>query len=234
MALRVERLVPALRDLCEALAELGVDWAVARAIAANNYRDETRTTTVLDVLLALAGSGMAEVEAALHRRGWTTTALVPEGWLLRVQHLRGGRIDVVTSLTDYEARALAKAHSATVDDLRFKTMPVEDVVILKLVRLAARARLGIRAVQERCPPVFVCNPSVNIRHAQGFERVSEYEPFKSAAHRCSYATQVSTFGMLKDSSASRNTSRSRALPTGVRMQPKCHIRHAQGFERVSE
>ena len=51
-----------------------------------------------------------------------------------------------------------------------------------------------------CSSGFVCNPSVNIRHAQGFERVSEYEPFKSAAHRCSYATQVSTFGMLKDSS----------------------------------
>ena len=53
-----------------------------------------------------------------------------------------------------------------------------------LVRLAARARLGYepferlgyepfeclgrRAVQERCPPVFVCNPGVNIRRAQGF------------------------------------------------------------------
>ena len=31
-------------------------------------------------------------------------------------------------------------------------------------------------------------------------RRSEYEPFKSAAHRCSYATQVSTSGALKDSS----------------------------------
>ena len=81
-------------------------------------------------------------------------------------------------------------------------------------------RLGIRAVQERCPPVFICNPRVNIRHAQGCERVSEYEPFKSAAHRCSYATQGSTFGMLKAASSSRNTSRSRALPTGVHMQPK--------------
>ena len=59
-------------------------------------------------------------------------------------------------------------------------------------------RLGIRAVQERCPPVFA-------------------------------TTQVSTFGMLKDSSASRNTSRSRALPTGVRNNPSVNIRHAQGF-----
>ena len=32
-------------------------------------------------------------------------------------------------------------------------------------------------------------------------RRPEYEPFKSAAHWCSYATQVSTSGALKDSSA---------------------------------
>ena len=151
MALRVEPLVPALRDLCEALAELGVDWAVAGAVAANNYRDETRTTTDLDVLLALAGSGMAEVEAALHRRGWTTTALVPEGWLLRVQHPRGGRIDVVASITDYEARALARAHSATVDDLRFKTMAVEDVVILKLIANRFRDIADVESILSAKP-----------------------------------------------------------------------------------
>ena len=65
-------------------------------------------------------------------------------------------------------------------------------------------RLGIRAVQERCPPVFA-------------------------------TTQVATFGMLKDPSASRNTSRSRALPTGVRNNPSGNIRHAQGWvERIAQ
>ena len=126
MALRVEPFVPALRDLSQVLAKLSVDWAVVGAVAANKYRDETRTTTDLDVLLALAGSEMADIEAALHQRDWTTTALVPDGWLLRVQHPRAGRIDVIASLTDYEAGALARAHSATVDDLRFKTVAVEE------------------------------------------------------------------------------------------------------------
>ena len=112
---------------------------------------KTRTTTDLDVLLALAGSGMAEVEAALHRRGWTTTALVPEGWLLRVQHPRGGRIDVVASITDYEARALARAHSATVDDLRFKTMAVEDVVILKLIANRFRDIADVESILSAKP-----------------------------------------------------------------------------------
>ena len=35
------------------------------------------------------------------------------------------------------------------------------------------------------------------------ERVSEYEPFKSADHRRSNATQVSTSGVLKDSGAAK-------------------------------
>ena len=48
------------------------------------------------------------------------------------------------------------------------TRHYKSVRPLGLVRLAARARLGIRAVEKRCPPVFA-------------------------------TTQVSTFGMLKDS-----------------------------------
>ena len=52
--------------------------------------------------------------------------------------------------------------------LRNTGYEVIEIAASELVRLAARARLGIRAVQERCPPLFVCNPSVNIRPAQGF------------------------------------------------------------------
>lgn len=53
MALRVEPFLPALNDLAETLGANIADWAVAGAVAANNYRDETRTTTDIDVLLAL-------------------------------------------------------------------------------------------------------------------------------------------------------------------------------------
>ena len=151
MALRVEPFVPALRDLSQVLAKLSVDWAVVGAVAANKYRDETRTTTDLDVLLALAGSEMADIEAALHQRDWTTTALVPDGWLLRVQHPRAGRIDVIASLTDYEAGALARAHSATVDDLRFKTVAVEDVVILKLIANRFRDIADVESILSAKP-----------------------------------------------------------------------------------
>ena len=56
MATDIEPFVPALRDLSDALDHVGIDWAVAGAVAANNYRDATRTTTDLDVMLALAGN----------------------------------------------------------------------------------------------------------------------------------------------------------------------------------
>ena len=44
----------------------------------------------------------------------------------------------------------------------------ETVVVTARKREENLVRLAARAVQERCPPLFVCNPSVNIRHAQGF------------------------------------------------------------------
>ena len=99
----------------------------------NNHRDETPTTTTIDVLLALAEGDITDVEAGLHNRGWTTTAIVPEGWLLRVAHPRGGRIDLVVSQTEYEIGPLARDHPVTVDNLHFKTTAVEDVVIHKLI-----------------------------------------------------------------------------------------------------
>ena len=133
MALRVEPFLPALNDLAETLHANSADWAVAGAVAANNYRDETPTTTAIDVLLALAEGDITDVEAGLHNHGWTTTAIVPEGWLLRVAHPRCGRVDLVVSQTEYEIGALARAHPVTVDNLHFKTMAVEDVVIHKLI-----------------------------------------------------------------------------------------------------
>ena len=134
MALRVEPFVPALRDLADILTRRGIEWAVAGAVAANNYRDETRTTSDLDVLLTLGASSISDIQDALHQRGWRTTALVPEGFLLRVEHPNHGRIDVLVSQTDYEDAALARAQAADLGaNFRFKTLAVEDVLILKLI-----------------------------------------------------------------------------------------------------
>ena len=133
MAAHLEAFGTTLRDLAQALSPRGIDWAITGAVAANSYRDETRTTSDVDVLLTLASTPMTEVEASLQALGWTTTAALPEGWLLRMAHQGGRRIDIVATLTDYEDGALARAHRVEVNGLPVKVMAVEDVIILKLI-----------------------------------------------------------------------------------------------------
>ena len=151
MGLRVEPFLPALNDLAQTLRANRADWAVSGAVAANNYRDETHTTSVIDVLLALAQGNIGDLEAGLHNRGWRTTAIVPEGWLLRVAHPRGGRIDLVVSQTEYEIGALARAHLVTVDNLHFKTLAVEDVVIHKLIANRHRDIADVESILSAKP-----------------------------------------------------------------------------------
>ena len=64
-----ERYASALRDLSDALDPQGIHWAVTGAVAANNYRDQIRTTTDLDVILTLADNDIEDVQDALRQRG---------------------------------------------------------------------------------------------------------------------------------------------------------------------
>ena len=124
MATDIEPFVSALRDLSDTLDHEGIDWAVAGAVAANNYRDATPTTAVLDVMLALAGNDISDAQDALHQRGWTTIA-VAEGFLLRVEHPEAGRLDLMVCGTDYETGAIARAHQFEHDErLSFKMLAV--------------------------------------------------------------------------------------------------------------
>ena len=146
MSLRIEPFVKALRDLSSALDDHGIEWAVAGAVAANNYRDETRTTSDLDVLLALSGNHLVDVQDALHQRGWNTTG-VAEDFLLRMQHPQAGRVDVMVSGTDYENGAIARAHRVSYDQhLSFKTLAVEDIVILKLIANRHRDNADVESI----------------------------------------------------------------------------------------
>ena len=151
MADLLEAFGTTLRDLAQALTPRGIDWAVTGAVAANSYRDETRTTSDIDVLLTLAGTPMADVEASLHALGWTTTSILPEGWLLRLAHPRGGRIDIVATLTDYELGALARARQVDMDGLAVKVMAVEDVIILKLIANRFRDIADIESILAAKP-----------------------------------------------------------------------------------
>ena len=49
--------VDTIRELAVAFEREGLDWAIAGAVAANLYRDQVRSTSDLDVVVALVGSG---------------------------------------------------------------------------------------------------------------------------------------------------------------------------------
>lgn len=130
MANADERYTSALRGLSDALDPQGIDWAVTGAVAANKY--QIPTTTDLDVILTLADNDIEDVQDALRQRGWSTEVVAD--FLLRAQHPVGGRVDVLVTETDYEAGAIARAHQVSLDEhLAFRTLAVEDVVILKLI-----------------------------------------------------------------------------------------------------
>ena len=63
MAAHLEAFGITLQDLAQALSPRGFDWAITGVVAANSCRDETRTTSDIDVLLTLASTPMAEVES---------------------------------------------------------------------------------------------------------------------------------------------------------------------------
>ncbi len=172
MALRVEPFAKALQALSDTLAPRGIDWAVAGAVAANNYRDETRTTNDLDVLISLSGNDLADVQAALHERGWTTTGAA-DGFLLRMQHAAAGRIDMMVSGTDYETGAIARAHRVDYDEhLSFRTLAVEDVVILKLIANRWRDNADVESI-------LVARPDFDREYmARWFEEFDLDERFK--------------------------------------------------------
>ena len=128
-----EHFKTALRDLSATLDPIGILWAVVGAVAANNYRDQVRTTTDLDVLLSLADKNVDVVIETFHQHGWHSVEIITDS-LLRAQHPYAGRLDVLVSGTEYEKGAIARAHQIDLGQGRFyRTVAIEDVMILKLL-----------------------------------------------------------------------------------------------------
>lgn len=178
MAESLEAFGTTLQDLVRVLTPRGIDWAVTGAVAANSYRDETRTTNDIDVLLTLAGTPMTNIEASLHELGWTTSAALPEGWLLRLAHPRRGRIDIVATLTDYEVGALARAHRVEVKGLAVKVMAVEDVIILKLIANRYRDIADIESILAAKPAL---DRDYLAHWFETFDLTARYQSIESAA-----------------------------------------------------
>ena len=124
----------------------GIPWAVAGAVAANHYRDETRSTTDLDVVLSLSSQSIDVVTHALEKEGWKTVEVI-ENWFIRAEHPDNGRLDVLVSQTEYEDAAVNGAVRATLDqEIAYRTLAIEDVLILKLIADRFRDQADVESI----------------------------------------------------------------------------------------
>ncbi|MBW2288729.1 MAG: hypothetical protein JRG80_06640 [Deltaproteobacteria bacterium] len=83
-----------LRTLGDLLDTLSLDWVLIGALAANRYRTAPRLTQAVDLLLADAGPGLAELEDALRSAGWDVQRASPEAELIRLRHPEHGIADI--------------------------------------------------------------------------------------------------------------------------------------------
>ena len=122
-----------IRNLAATLDPAGIAWAVTGAVAANQYRDQVRTTSDMDVLISLTTQDAKTVASVLHENGWQTVEVI-EDWLIRADHPNAGRLDVLIAQTEYESLAIARAKHIKIDaDLTYRTLSIEDVLLLKLI-----------------------------------------------------------------------------------------------------
>jgi len=132
-----------LASIAEVFDELGVEWTVVGALAANRYRATPRFTTDLDT--------MAEYEPALPARleqaGYEVEVIASEGeppHLVRC-HRGPESVDVLLPVVPYQREALARA----VDHV----LAVEDVIIHKLIAWRPRDQDDIRSIREAGVPL---------------------------------------------------------------------------------
>lgn len=127
-----------LASIAEIFDELGVEWTVVGALAANRYRATPRFTTDLDTM-ARYHPTLAE---SLRRAGYDVEVFADEGELPHLIRCHRGpeAIDVLLPAVEYQMVALARA----VDHV----LTAEDVIIHKLIAWRPRDRDDIRSILE--------------------------------------------------------------------------------------
>ena len=124
----------AVSEISAILRQLSIDWALIGALAANRYRASPRLTQDVDLLLADAGPGLAELEAALSASGWTVVRADPSGELLRLRHAEFGPADLLVAGTDYQQQAIRRARVEPLSpNEKIPVVTAEDVIVHKLI-----------------------------------------------------------------------------------------------------
>ncbi len=125
-----------LASIAEIFDEVGVNWTLVGALAANRYRAEPRFTTDVDALAQVH----PDLVERLRTAGYAVDVIADQGesaHLLRC-HRGAERIDILLAVVEYQIVALNRA----VDH----RLTVEDVIIHKLIAWRMRDRDDIRSV----------------------------------------------------------------------------------------
>jgi len=132
-----------LESIAEIFDDVGVDWTLIGALAANRYRATARFTTDLDTL-ATAHPNLVE---RLRTSGYDVEVLADHDdppHMLRC-HRGAEQVDILHPVVEYQQLALDRA----VDHV----LAVEDVIIHKLIAWRPRDRDDIRSILEAGVPV---------------------------------------------------------------------------------
>jgi len=121
---------------------LEVDWVVAGAVAAADYRAEERFTTDLDLLVTWNDQIPEACEAA----GYDVRVVADADSTphLLILHDGSERIDVIVAVVPYQHTAIQRGAAAHV-------LTIEDVIIHKLIAARPRDRDDIRSILSTDP-----------------------------------------------------------------------------------
>ena len=132
-----------LASIAEIFDELGVDWTLVGALAANRYRATPRFTVDVDAMADLHPDMVQRLRAA----GYDVEVIADEGdtpHLLRC-HRGPESIDILVPVVAYQRTALERSHD--------HVLTPEDVIIHKLIAWRLRDRDDIRSIIEAGIPL---------------------------------------------------------------------------------
>ena len=132
-----------LASIAEIFDDLGVEWTLVGALAANRYRATPRFTTDVDTM-ATYDPALPEL---LESAGYEVSVVADEGeppHLIRC-HRGPESVDILLPVVEYQREALARS----VDHV----LTVEDVIIHKLIAWRLRDRDDIRSIREAGVPL---------------------------------------------------------------------------------
>jgi hypothetical protein len=132
-----------LASIADIFDDLGLEWALVGALAANRYRATPRFTTDVDTMAAYHPALPGRLQSA----GYEVSVVADEGdppHLIRC-HRGPESVDILLPVVEYQSEALARS----VDHV----LTVEDVIIHKLIAWRPRDRDDIRSIREAAVPL---------------------------------------------------------------------------------